>query len=337
MMKLSINSKAALSLVVAGGLSACATATEPNQALQEARGTQQKAKASLADELAPAAMHEANQLLENAERAPDGSIPEIHYSRLAIDKYTVAMAEAQRREAERRKENFEHEYTQLQDEMRHSSEQRLTLMQRQLESARAQLRDVEEQLSGAPRAEMKELEARASELKARVEELDQQRAELEAAVALTEAELKAEREARKDAEERASQALDQIGEFAEVQRGENETVIVLTGAVLFRSGQSKLTPAARQKLMRVANALKLQGEGKPIIIEGHTDAQGPEGFNKTLSMQRAQSVKKFLVENGLSPDRIQTIGRGENEPIATNQTPEGRANNRRVEIVIGRG
>lgn len=341
MLKKSTTFQAGLSVLLGAGLVACKTTTRSSEALAEARGIEQRADASLADELAPASMREANQLLDKAEAAHEkdaGSIAEIHYSRLAADRFRTAMAEATRREAERREENLDEQFSQLQDQMQQDSQLRLQMMQRQLETTQRQLDEVEQRMAGAPgtEAEMKELQARAEELKTRVDELNQQREELEAAVALTEAELEAERKARKAAEQQAQQALNQLSDVGEVQQREDETVIILTGAVLFRSGESKLTPAARQRLQRVADALKMQN-GKTIVIEGHTDAQGPEDFNETLSMQRAQSVKEFFVQQGLSEDQIQTEGRGESEPIATNETSAGRANNRRVEIIVGAG
>jgi outer membrane protein OmpA-like peptidoglycan-associated protein len=146
--------------------------------------------------------------------------------------------------------------------------------------------------------------------------------------------LEAERLARAEAEGRAKAALDQLDSVARVEERPEGTVITLTGAVLFRVDESELLPIAQEKLTTVANALKEQDESVAIVIEGHADATGPEGYNEQLSQERAAAVKRFLADQGVDPNRVQTVGRGEKEPIATNATPEGRANNRRVEIIV---
>lgn len=73
---------------------------------------------------------------------------------------------------------------------------------------------------------------------------------------------------------------------------------------------------------------------KKIVVEGHTDSQGSDSSNQALSERRAQAVVSFLVSRGVSAEQIRAQGLGESRPIADNNSPEGRANNRRVEIVI---
>jgi OmpA-OmpF porin, OOP family len=80
--------------------------------------------------------------------------------------------------------------------------------------------------------------------------------------------------------------------------------------------------------------LKQQDPNKKFVIEGHTDAVGSEESNMQLSERRATSVQLFLIEHGVPADRIVAIGKGESQPLTSNDTPENRANNRRVEIVI---
>ena len=71
-----------------------------------------------------------------------------------------------------------------------------------------------------------------------------------------------------------------------------------------------------------------------VQVVGHTDSDGDAGFNQTLSEERATAVSNVLLNQGVPFDRVQTFGRGESQPIASNFTPEGKAQNRRVEIVI---
>jgi outer membrane protein OmpA-like peptidoglycan-associated protein len=96
-----------------------------------------------------------------------------------------------------------------------------------------------------------------------------------------------------------------------------------------------LLPSAQVKLDQVANAL-LAVRARNLIVEGHTDSQGSEAYNQGLSQRRADAVRDYLVQRGYPADRIQTRGMSEGSPIADNASPEGRANNRRVEIIIER-
>jgi outer membrane protein OmpA-like peptidoglycan-associated protein len=112
-------------------------------------------------------------------------------------------------------------------------------------------------------------------------------------------------------------------------------VITLNGSVLFATGESTLLPIAKDRLHEVALAL-IDNSGSKIVVEGHTDAIGSQSRNEELSRRRAEAVRDYLVAEGIEVHRITAIGVGPNRPIADNKTPEGRANNRRVEIVVQR-
>ena len=131
------------------------------------------------------------------------------------------------------------------------------------------------------------------------------------------------------------EALDRLSQLANVSDdGEGNSVITLSGEVLFETGKASLLPTARQRLEGVATALNLQPE-RSIRIEGHTDSTGSRSLNQELSERRADVVRRFLIERGVAASRVTSEGRGEAEPIADNRSPEGRANNRRVEIILG--
>jgi len=112
------------------------------------------------------------------------------------------------------------------------------------------------------------------------------------------------------------------------------TVITLSGSVLFESAQSTLLPSAQAKLDQVSNALAAASQDRNVDIEGFTDSQGSDSYNQGLSERRAEAVRSYLVQRGFDSRRIQSRGMGETNPIADNSSPEGRANNRRVEIII---
>jgi outer membrane protein OmpA-like peptidoglycan-associated protein len=110
-------------------------------------------------------------------------------------------------------------------------------------------------------------------------------------------------------------------------------VITLSGSVLFAFNEAALLPDARARLDQVADAL-LGAPDRSIVVEGYTDSRGSDSFNLDLSQRRAEAVREYLVGRGVVPDLIRAQGFGKARPIADNNTPEGRANNRRVEIVL---
>jgi outer membrane protein OmpA-like peptidoglycan-associated protein len=145
-------------------------------------------------------------------------------------------------------------------------------------------------------------------------------------------ELAAERAAREAAERRAQEAMDSLKRLGSVRQEARGTVLTLSGEVLFAFNKTELRPIAQERLGQVADVLK-QTDQK-IVIEGHTDSVGGDAYNLRLSKGRAQAVKDFLASRGVPADRIEVVGYGKARPIADNGTPEGRANNRRVEIIL---
>lgn len=124
---------------------------------------------------------------------------------------------------------------------------------------------------------------------------------------------------------------------AAVKNESRGMVITLSGGVLFKTGESKLTTGALIDLNKVADALTSTSPDQPIVVEGHTDNQGVAGKNQTLSQDRAQSVVDYLVSRGVAKDRISAKGIGQDRPIGDNKSADGRAQNRRVEIIVGNG
>lgn len=149
----------------------------------------------------------------------------------------------------------------------------------------------------------------------------------------TKAELERETKARKDAEKTAAAAMASLKEIGKVNEESRGMVITLSGSVLFATGKSDLLPIAKEKLNDVAKALKDQGF-KEIIVEGHTDSRGSAPANQELSLKRAESVRSHLVAQGIPAEKARAVGLGSDRPVADNKSEEGRANNRRVEIVV---
>jgi outer membrane protein OmpA-like peptidoglycan-associated protein len=146
--------------------------------------------------------------------------------------------------------------------------------------------------------------------------------------------LQDEKARREEAEKRAAQAAADLAKFATVKQEARGMVITLSGSVLFTSAKWDLSPGAQLKLNDVANALTQQDPVSKMVVEGHTDSQGSASYNQDLSQHRAQAVRDYLVTRGIASDRISAQGFGPTRSIGDNSTTEGRANNRRVEIVV---
>lgn len=137
------------------------------------------------------------------------------------------------------------------------------------------------------------------------------------------------------AEKKAADAQAALAKLAAVKEEARGLVITLSGSVLFASGKSALLPAAQDRLNQVTEALMATKERR-LTVEGHTDAQGSNSSNQVLSQKRADAVRSYLISRGYPGDLILAKGIGEDRPIADNANAEGRANNRRVEIVVDR-
>ena len=147
--------------------------------------------------------------------------------------------------------------------------------------------------------------------------------------------LAAEQQTRIDAEKRAAAAQAELARLAAVKEEARGLVITLSGSVLFASSKSELLPAAQSRLNQVAEALMATKERK-LTVEGHTDSQGSSSYNQVLSQRRADAVRSYIISRGYPAELIQAQGIGKDRPVADNGNPEGRANNRRVEIIVDR-
>jgi outer membrane protein OmpA-like peptidoglycan-associated protein len=123
-------------------------------------------------------------------------------------------------------------------------------------------------------------------------------------------------------------------ELEELQAKQTERGMVLTlGDVLFASGQATIRPGAMRTVDRLADFLRNRS-ALYVAIEGHTDSVGEEDFNLGLSQRRADAINAALVSRGIDPRRVRSRGLGESYPSASNDSPGGRQQNRRVEIVF---
>src|SRR5712671_1194991 len=139
-------------------------------------------------------------------------------------------------------------------------------------------------------------------------------------------------QAEKEKQELRARLLQQLNSVLST-RDTARGLIANMSDVLFKSGSFELLPGARERLAKVSGIV-LAYQGLRLAVEGHTDSVGTDEYNRHLSEQRAQAVSDYLVAQGIASDAITASGFGKREPVASNDTPEGRQQNRRVELVV---
>jgi outer membrane protein OmpA-like peptidoglycan-associated protein len=289
----------------------CATVA-PNE-LINARLAYQHASDGPAEQLAPVELHKAHEALVLAEKSfqkePDSyKTKDLAYAAQRKSELAGAIGVMAADKASKDKANVA--FQNKQTEIVKQGKQDLSDSEKQTAEARAEI---------DKQAALKEAKEKSDA------ELQMQQAEI----------AKQTKQDLSDSEKRTADALAALAALAAVKEEERGLVITLSGGVLFRSAESTLLSSAQVKLDQVAKAL-LDVPARNLIVEGHTDSRGSTSYNQDLSQRRADAVRDYLVQRGYPADRIQALGKGKGSPIADNASPEGRANNRRVEIVIER-
>lgn len=212
------------------------------------------------------------------------------------------------------------------------------------EKAAADQRDAEARAAAeqAQRAKAEAEQAAAlSDLAKRQAEAEAERASQERAASLArqqeaQDQLALARQSAEQAEQEKAQLREQLRQQLNVILETRETargLIINMSDVLFDTGKYSLKPGAREKLAKVSGII-LAHPGLNLEIEGHTDSVGSDEYNQRLSEQRANSVRDYLVAQGLSSGTISALGLGKSAPVTTNSTAAGRQQNRRVELVV---
>jgi outer membrane protein OmpA-like peptidoglycan-associated protein len=316
--------------------------------LYEARSAVKIAQAIGADKYAGPSFHKAQQLLQQAEDSQNHKAP-----RKSVD---MTAREAVQTAADARSITMKQIDQERQNAARKEAEAREALAKQQAEDA--EKAKLEAQLA-TERAAREKAEAESASAAAL---LQQQQAEKAAQLALQQkaaaeaqqqeaekaAELAAQQKAAAEADaEKAKQSVAQSeAEKAELRAQllkqlsmvlqTNDTVrglIVNMSDVLFDTGSYTLRPAAREKLAKISGIL-LAHPGLKIQVEGYTDSVGSDDFNQRLSEQRSGIVRDYLVDQMVSAGSVTSKGFGKSQPVASNDTPDGRQKNRRVELVV---
>lgn len=298
-------------IALAGLTSGCATTT-PSQ-LADARSAYAASSGGQAAKLAPTELYEARKVLDTANKEFDerGDTLQVRdYAYVALRKVELADAKA-RTEVDRQK-------------IAEAIKAGVVIRDAQVKDTQVALAWTRGELAGERRDNSAATQALRAANSAQGKELETAAAELDA-----------ERQGRRAAEGRLAGAMKDLAAIAAVREEPRGVVITLSGSVLFVSGKYALLSTAMTRLDQVAVALRAQGAEKRMIVEGHTDSQGSDAVNQPLSLSRAAAVRDYLVARGVASEKITAVGLGSSRPIADNATAENRANNRRVEIIIG--
>ena len=309
--------------------------------LAEARNAVMLARFAGADRYSDDTFVKATRLLTDAEQAQarhrntnEVMMPARQAVQTAEDARLIALqrqdeeAQAQQRAAAKQREDAALDRARSEEAARKQAEiDRLTAEAARLSAERDR---------AAAEAARQAADAQAQQARALADQAARDKAAAEAARAAAEsARAAAEANAAKAEHEQAElrdqlrQQLNQILETRESARG----LIVNLSDVLFDTGSANLKTSAREKLAKVAGIL-LSHRGLKLQVEGHTDSVGSADYNQRLSENRADSVRTYLVEQGIAPNAIGTAGFGETMPVASNDTPAGRQQNRRVELIV---
>lgn len=130
-----------------------------------------------------------------------------------------------------------------------------------------------------------------------------------------------------------AEELEQELPNATVERVGEGIGVTFDSGILFDVDESDLRAEAESNLTELAESLESY-EDTRVLVVGHTDSTGSDSYNKALSERRAESARAWLLRQGIQPDRVEALGRGETEPVADNDSEAGRQQNRRVEIAI---
>jgi len=296
-------------------------------AVYEARNALRIAKAQDAEKYAPDAWSKASQTAAQMEDylARKQKNPIITAARNAAQQSEDARSIAMKRAAE---EKLAAEKQAAEDKAaadKRAAAEKLAQQQQQAAQREAQLQA--EQAAEAKRsAEATALAAQEAQARAQAEAA--QKAAQDQAAKSAAAAAQAEQEQQQLRAQLLAQ-LNAVLQTVDTPRG----LVVTMADVLFASGKHDLSQEASLKLARLSGVI-LAHPGLKLHIEGYTDSTGGESFNLTLSGQRADTVRAFLVQQGLSMDAVTSAGMGEEHPVADNGTAAGRQQNRRVEIIV---
>jgi outer membrane protein OmpA-like peptidoglycan-associated protein len=200
--------------------------------------------------------------------------------------------------------------------------------QRKLQDAQNQLDEAERQRQDA-QAQAEQAEEARQQAQAQTQQAEQQRQQAEAQAQQAEREKEQALQQKEQMRAKLVAQLNQVLQTRDTARG----VIVSMPDVLFGFDRYTLKPEAREKLAKISGIVLAYPDLK-LEVEGHTDSIGSDEYNQKLSEKRAETVRGYLVSQGVKPDEVSAVGLGKANPVADNSTRQGRQLNRRVEMIV---
>ncbi len=317
-----------VSLLLVAVLTACTAAPKKDLALERVRDELDSLKSN--PELAghaPLALGEAERALRAAERAKGDDLYRSYLVYMADHRIQIARTMAEREQYEQTLDDLKAQHSAM---LIKSSQLEADQARQEAAQARLLVATTEEEAQRAREEREAALQKEAeSALAAQrsAEEADQARRL--ASSSASEAEY-----ARLEADLASQQITSLTRQLENLQLRQTESGVVVTlGDVLFASGQVQLVDGGLASLEEVVDLLQTEPD-KKIRVEGHTDSRGDAEANLQLSDQRANAVMEALISLGVAADRISALGMGEDFPIASNEDDEGRARNRRVDVIL---
>ena len=285
--------------IAALAIGACATVKKPDT-LTQAEGIYQALETRGGNETVEAEMIKTRQALDSARMAIT-----VNRSQQYVDGVSyVALRQAQTAESEEKRRIAMH----MTDSLKTARLNRLLSLSEAQKAQLAQQQQLSQEEIAALRVRSSTAEQRADSLRRAVEEAN---AKLN------------------DALMQLRSLVAEITNIKETSRG----LVISLSDILFDVNQATLKPGAANNVQKIAAILN-QYPNYNISVEGHTDSQGSDAYNQSLSERRAAAVRMQLISGGVPESRITSKGFGESQPVASNDTPAGRQQNRRVEVIV---
>lgn len=315
--------------IAAGDKYATSILTKADQQLAQAEQVFRQKQGKTAVD---SAAREATQTAEEARvMAVKQKAEDEAQARIAAEKRAAEEREAKARadaDAEARR-RAEAEVAQRQAEAAKAEAERMKAEAEAAAQEAARQKEAAEKAKAEALAQQQALAQQAAQAQKAAAESEQMRQQAEQLRQQAEAQRQQAEKEKQELRARLLQQLNSILATRDTARG----LIANMSDVLFKSGSYELLPGARERLAKVSGIV-LAYPTLHLQVEGHTDSVGSDQYNQALSEQRAEAVRDYLIQQGIASNQIGARGLGKTEPIASNETPEGRQQNRRVELVL---
>lgn len=302
---------------------------EADRAAAEQQAAQAQAAAQQAAAAAQAAQQQVQEQMNSGQQVQAQQQADLQQAQAQAEQAQQAAAAAQQRAQDQERVAREAEQKLQQEQAANQqSQQQLQETQQQAQQAQQQLQETQQQAQQA-REQLAKTQAEAQQQQETLQQTQQEAQLKQQELEKTRQELQQTQQDKEQVRQRLLGQLNQVMQTKDSAQG----LIVNMPDVLFKLNSATLRPDARERLAKVAGIL-LAYPDIHVEVNGYTDNTGSPSYNEQLSQQRADAVRNFLVQQGVPQASIQAQGFGQDNPVAANNTPEGRSQNRRVDLVV---